>query len=45
MKKLAIKYFRFGVFVFLGVISLTSCRKEVSSTTGWTVNNPKKWRV
>ena len=41
MKKLAAKYLRFGVLIFLGVISLSSCRKEVSSTTGWTVNNPK----
>jgi formylglycine-generating enzyme required for sulfatase activity len=41
MKKLAVKYFRFSVFIFLGVVSLSSCRKEVSSTTGWTVNNPK----
>ena len=41
MKKLATKYFKFGVFMIMGVVMLTSCRKEVSSTTGWTVNNPK----
>ena len=41
MKKLATKYLKFGVFMVMGVVFLTSCRKEVSSTTGWTVNNPK----
>tara|TARA_B100000674_G_scaffold59862_1_gene41532 strand:- start:2143 stop:3633 length:1491 start_codon:yes stop_codon:yes gene_type:complete len=41
MKKLATKYFNFGVFMFVGVVLLSSCRKEVSSTTGWTVNNPR----
>ena len=41
MKKLALKYFSFGFFILVGVISLSSCRKEVSNSTGWTVNNPK----
>ena len=41
MKKLATKCFKYGVFMIMGVVFLSSCRKEVSSTTGWTVNNPK----
>ena len=41
MKKLATNYFKLGLFMVLGVVFLSSCRKEVSSTTGWTVNNPK----
>lgn len=41
MKKLVAKWCKLGVFVLIGTVFLSSCRKEVSSTTGWTVNNPK----
>lgn len=41
MKKLVTKWFKLGVFMLMGAMFLSSCRKEVSSTTGWTVNNPK----
>jgi gliding motility-associated lipoprotein GldJ len=41
MKKLTAKFFKFGVFMAIGIFLLTSCRKEVSNSTGWTVNNPR----
>ena len=41
MKKLVAKWFKFSLFVFVVSVFLSSCRKEISTTTGWTVNNPK----
>lgn len=41
MKNLVSKWFKFGLFVFVSTVILSSCRKEISTTTGWTVNDPK----
>ena len=41
MKNLATKYFRLGALILLGIVSLSSCRREVSNTTGWAVNDTK----
>ena len=41
MRKLVTKWFKLSVCFFIGTLILSSCRKEVSNTTGWTVNNPK----
>ena len=41
MKNLVSKWFKFGLFVFVSTVILSSCRKEISTTTGWTVNEPK----
>lgn len=46
MKKINIKYnnmnfLRFATCAFVGVFFFTSCKKEVSHSTGWDYNNPK----
>lgn len=41
MRKLVTKWFKLSVYLFIGALILSSCRKEISNTTGWTVNNPK----
>ena len=41
MQKVVAKWFKSGVFIFSIAILFSSCRKEISTTTGWTVNNPK----
>jgi gliding motility-associated lipoprotein GldJ len=41
MKKLIAKCFKVGVLMLIGTVLLSSCRKEVSGTTGWGVNTPK----
>lgn len=34
-------WFKLGVFLLFGATVLSSCKKEISNTTGWTVNNSK----
>lgn len=41
MKKSLSNLLRLGFLLLIGTTVLSSCKKEISNTTGWTVNNPK----
>ena len=39
MKKSAVS--KFGIILFAGALGMVSCKKETSSSTGWSYNDPK----